>query len=135
LDKSDFEKLLNFDLSHEVFYKVTNYIIVIFERFISSLSRQFIFKCLGQQGSQLSASAAFYFGMLYEKDFGKTDYRSQTTKFKETPKKVHKRNIFDEIQRKFHPEFKSKKICKCDYQGDWPFYAEEVIVECRHKHW
>ena len=135
LDKNDFEKLMNFDVSHEVYQKITNHIIVVFEKFVSALSRQFIFKCLGQKGLQLSATTAFEFGMLYEKDFGKKDYRKQTTKYKETPKKVHRRTIVDEVQRNVNPEFKSKKIKKSEYKGEWPFYVEEVIIECRQKHW
>lgn len=85
LDKNDYKKLMDFDLSHEVYQKITNHIIIIFEKFVSALSRQFIFKCLGQKGLQLSASPVFDFGMLYDKDFGNKDYRSQTTKYKQTP--------------------------------------------------
>jgi hypothetical protein len=135
LDEKDLEKLMGFDSNHEVYQKITNHIIVVFEKFVSALSRQFIFKCLGQQGLQLSATTAFDFGMLYDKDFGKKDYRKQTTKYQETPKKVHKRTIVDEVQRNVNPEYKSKKIKKSEYNGEWPFYVEEVIIECRQKHW
>lgn len=135
LDKEDYEKLMNFDLSHEVYQKITNHIIIVFEKFVSALSRQFIFECLGQKGLQLSATTAFNFGMLYEKDYGKKDYRSQTIKYKQTPKKVHKRTMFDELQRNINPDYKSRKINKEEYIGDWPFYAEEVIIECRQNHW
>lgn len=135
LDKNDYEKLMNFDLNHEVYQKITYHIIIVFEKFVSALSRQFIFKCLGQKGLQLSATNAFDFGMLYEKDFGKKDYRSQTTKYKEIPKKIHKRTIIDEVQRNVNPDYKSKKISKEEFVGDWPFYADEVIIECRQDHW
>jgi hypothetical protein len=135
LDKNDYEKLMNFDLNHEVYQKITNHIIIIFEKFISALSRQFIFKCLGQKGLQLSATTAFDFGMLYDKDFGKKDYRSQTTKYKQTPKKIHKRTVIDEVQRNINPNYKSRKINRTEYNGDWPFYADEVIIECRENHW
>jgi hypothetical protein len=135
LNKNDYEKLMNFDLNHEVYQKITHKIIIVFERFVSALSRQFIFKCLGQKGLQLSATTAFDFGMLYDKNFGKKDYRSQTTKYKETPKKVHKRTIIDEAQRNVNPDYKSKRIKKSEYNGEWPFYAEEIIIECRQKHW
>ncbi len=135
LDENDYKKLMNFDLSHEVYQKITNQIITVFEKFISALSRQFIFKCLGQKGLQLSATTVFDFGMLYEKDFGKRDYRSQTTKYKETPKKVHKRTMLDELQRNINPDYKSRKINKKEYDGDWPFYVDEVIIECRKNHW
>jgi len=135
LNKNDYDKLMDVDLSHEVYQKITNHIIIVFEKFISAISRQFIFKCLGQQGLQLSESTFFDFGMLYENDFGKENYRNQTTKYKETPKKVHKRTVLDDIKRKVNPEFKSKKISKSEYNGDWPFYADEVIIECRQSHW
>lgn len=135
LDEKDYEKLMDFDLSQEVYQKITNHIIIVFEKFVSALSRQLIFKCLGQKGLQLSATTAFDFGTLYDKDFGKKDYRSQTTKYKETPKKVHKRTVVDEVQRNINPDYRSKKIKKLEYEGEWPFYAKEVIIECRHGHW
>jgi len=135
LDKNDYEKLMDFDLNHEVYQKITHHIIIVFEKFVSALSRQFIFKCLGQKGLQLSATTAFEFSLLYDKDFGKKDYRKQTTKYKEIPKKVYKRTIIDEIQRDINPEYKSKKIKKAEYDGEWPFYVDEVIIECRQKHW
>jgi hypothetical protein len=135
LDNNDYEKLMSFDTYHEVYEKISNHIIIVFEKFVSALSRQFIFKCLGQLGLQLSASTAFEFGMLYEKRFGEKDYRKQTTRFKETPQKAHKRTMLDEIQRNVNPEYKSRKINRKEYNGDWPFYADEVIIECRHNHW
>jgi hypothetical protein len=135
LDKNDYQKLMDFDLNHEVYQKITHHIIVVFEKFVSALSRQFIFKCLGQQGIQISSAAAFKFGMLNENNYGKKDYRKQTTNYIETPKKVHKRTIADEAQRNSNPEYKSKKIKKSEYKREWPFYTEEVIIECRQKHW
>lgn len=39
LDKEDYEKLMNLDLSHEVYQKITNHIIIVFEKFVSALSR------------------------------------------------------------------------------------------------
>jgi hypothetical protein len=135
LDKKDYDKIMNFDLNHEVYQKISSHIIIVFERYVSALSRQFIFKCLGQNGVQLSAISAFNFGMLYEKDFGKKDYRSQTTKYKETPKKVYKRTILDDIQREINPNYISKKINKSEYAGDWPFYSDEIIIECRQNYW
>ncbi|WP_320997356.1 hypothetical protein [Bacteroides nordii] len=129
------EKLMNHDVDREVYQEITNYIINIFERFIAALSRQITWGTLGQLGKQLTISSFFDYGTLYEKDFGKTDYRKNTTKYKETPKSIHKRTVLDELNRKFNPNFKSKKLRKCDYKGDWPFYVDEIIIECRQKHW
>lgn len=135
LNSEDYTKLMQEDTKDEVRQKIVSYIVIVFERFISALSRQFVFKGLGQQATQLSVNNFFDFGKLYEKDFGMTDYRSQTQRYQSTPKKAHKRTLYDELQRKANPTYKSKKILKSEFDGDWPFYAEEVIVECRDNHW
>ena len=134
-DKNLLSKLFSLETEHEVFYKLNSIIIIVFEKFISALSRQFIFNCLGDQAKQIAVTSFFDFGLLYEKDFGRRDYRKSTTRYKETSKKVHKRTIADDIERKVNPNFKSKKIHKSQYSGDWPFYADEIIIECRYKHW
>jgi hypothetical protein len=128
-------KLLSRETEHEVFYKLNSIIIIAFERFLSALSRQIIYDCIGRKAKQICINTFVDFGMLYEKDFGNRDYRINTSRYKQTPKKVHKRTIKDELERKFNPNFKSKKILKSEYEGDWPFYADEVIIECRYKHW
>src|SRR5699024_8457275 len=56
LDPNDYEKLMDFDLIHEVHQKVSTYIIIVFEKFVAAISRQFIFECLGKQGLRLTAS-------------------------------------------------------------------------------
>lgn len=134
-DEKLFSKLFSRETEHEVFYKLNSIVIIIFEKFISALSRQIIFDCIGQKAKQISVTSFYDFGLLYEKDFGNKDYRKNTTRYKETPKKVHKRTIKDDFERKFNPNFKYKKILKSEFDGDWPFYAEEVIIELRDKYW
>ena len=134
-DEKLLSKLLSRETEHEVFYKLNSVVIIIFERFISALSRQIIFNCIGVKAKQISVTSFFDFGVLYEKDFGIRDYRINTTRYKEIPKKVHKRTVKDDLERKLNPNIKYKKILKSAYEGDWPFYAEEVIIECRYKHW
>lgn len=129
------KKLMNHDVDREIYQEISNHIIIVFEKFIASLSRQIIFNTLGQTGKQITSSSFFDYGMLYEGDFGKTDYRKNTTKYKETPKSVHKRTLSDNLKRKYNPDYKSKKITKDEYDGDWPFYVDEIIIECRQKHW
>ena len=58
-----------------------------------------------------------------------------TTRYNQTPRKAHKRTLMDDLERKINPNFKSKKIHKSEYDGDWPFYADEVTIESRHKNW
>lgn len=134
-DKSLLQKLFSFETDHEVFYKINSIIIVTFERFVSALSRQFLFGCLGEKAKQISASSYFDFSLIYEKNFGVKDYRKNTTRFKEAPKKEYKRTAKDDLERKNNPNFKSLKIQRVDYTGEWPFYADEVIIECRYKNW
>ena len=127
-------KILDWELHYEIHQYVSRHILILFERFVSALSRQFTFGFLGEKGNQFSMPV-FDFAMLYDRDFGITDYRKHTTKYKETPKKVHKRTFVDEIERKTNKNFKSKKITKEEFEGDWPFYSDEVVVECRNNHW
>jgi len=134
-DEKLLSKLFSNETEHEVFYRLNSIVIVVFEKFISGLSRQFIFNCLGSKAKQISVTSFFDFGMLYEKDYGKKDYRKLTTRYMEAPRKAHKRTMADELERKINPNFKSRKILKSEYDGDWPFYAEEVIIEHRHKSW
>ncbi|MBX0289179.1 YebY family protein [Hymenobacter sp. HSC-4F20] len=134
-NKANYAKLIDYDSSYEVGQSITNYIIVVFEKFISSLSRQFIFDQVGELGKQLTVNSYLDFGMLYGNDYGKTDYRKSTTKYIETPKRVHKRNFIDEVERKCNPNYKHLKISKSEYNKEWPFYSDNVIVECRYNHW
>lgn len=129
------EKLFNPETESEVYEKINSIIIIVFEKFISGLSRQFIYNCLGEKAKQISATSFFDFGLLYEKDYGLRDYRKKTTRYKQAERKVHKRTAADEFERTQNPNYKSKKIRKSEYIGDWPFYAEEVIIECREKNW
>lgn len=135
LDPQDYERLMDFDSNHEVYQKISTYIIIVFERYVSALSRQLIFNCLGVEAKSLSTTSFFNYAMLYEKDFGMKDYRHETTRYKERPHKVHKRTMLDEIQRRINPKYRAKKILKSEYNEDWPFYADEVTIECRESHW
>lgn len=134
-DEKLLNKLFSRETENEVFYKLNSIIIIVFERFISALSRQIVFNCIGDKAKQISVTSFYDFGMLYEKDFGNRDYRKNTTRYKEKPKKVHKRTIKDDLERKLNPNIKYKKILKTEFTGDWPFYANEVTIECRYKHW
>jgi len=135
LTEEKIEKLMNFDLNNEVYEEITSYIIVIFEKFIAALSRQIIFNSLGQNGKQLTIGSFFDFGLIYDGEFGKTDYRKETSKFKSQDLKIHKRTVVDEIDRLTNPKIKSKRIRKEEFGEQWPFYVDEVTIECRNKIW
>jgi hypothetical protein len=128
------EKILDAELSYEVHGEIVQHIIVIFEKFMSSLSRQFLHDCIGEKAKQYS-SPVFDFALMNENKFGIKDYRKKTTRFQVWEKKRHRRTIVDFLQRKFNRNFKSKRIKKGEIEAEWPFYDDEVIVECRYDRW
>lgn len=128
------EKLLDWELNEELWGEISRYIIIIFERYIGALSRQFTMGDLGALAKQYSGNV-FEFISTWSSKLGIKDYRLITTRYKQLPKKIHKRNFFDWYRRRYNPNYKSKKIERSKYEGEWPFYAEEVIIECREKNW
>lgn len=133
-DKDLLEKISDLDKQKEVSDAITRIIIVKLERFIRAITRQFTLGQLGTLAQQYSP-AVFSFLMLRDSELGKTDYRKHTTRYKEKGRKPHKRTLLDEIQRKTNKYYVSKKISKNEFDGDWPFYIDEVIIECREQHW
>lgn len=128
------KKLYDFELEKEVHLYVTQYIVSKLETFVRGISRQFTLGQLGQKARQLSL-VYDEFTFLMDKDLGTIDYRKNTTIFKSKDKKRYRRTSYDDINRNINSNIKFKKILKNDYTGEWPFYAEEVIVECREKYW
>lgn len=129
-----FERMVDLNTQHEVFGKISRSIIILFERYIAALSRQFNFRTLGSLGHQYSV-VLYNFSLLEKSKYGQTNYRQHTTSYNQMLKPGHKRTEQDELERKYNPQYKYKEIKKTEYNGDWPFYADEVIVECREKHW
>lgn len=127
-------KLFDVELQAELYGDLARYIIVVFERFVSALSRQFIMGAIKSEGNQRS-SYVFDFSQLYPEDFGKTNYRQATTRYKSTPKNVHRRTWRDAFQRRFNPRYKWVKIRQSEYNGEWPFLCEEITIECREGNW
>lgn len=128
------DKLSNPDLQYEIYGDTSRYIISLLESFVAALARQFTMGAIQNEGKSHSVIIRD-FSMLWPEDIGKTDYRKDTTRYIHTERHVHKRTAKDELERKFNSQYKSKLIKKAEFEGVWPFYAEEVIVECREKHW
>ncbi len=133
-DKTLINKLKDPETSNEVLSFVAQKIIEKLERFTRALSRQFTLGNLGSLAQQYSP-IVYDFLMMQDSDFGKIDYRKNTTKYVQTKKKPHKRTIKDEYQRRTNKDFRSKLITKESFKGDWPFYSEEITIECRQKFW
>ena len=127
-------KLTGSEYHYEVNEFVTQFTISKLEKFVRALSRQFTLGGLGKKAKQFSP-VFFEFIMLSDDGIGITDYRKETTRYKRKETKVHKRNFIDNLKRRSNPDIKFKRINKADFNGDWPFYADEVIIECRQKNW
>lgn len=119
---------------YEAFDYTNQQIVMILERFLSPLSRQFYFGSLGQLGQRYSSVVSHYNG-LEGNTFGITDYRINTTMFMSEKRSGRERQDVDEENRKSNPCYKHKVIQKSEVDFDWPFYSESVIIEQRDTHW
>ncbi|MCF6365633.1 MAG: hypothetical protein L3J35_05460 [Bacteroidales bacterium] len=133
-DDNLINRIGNFELHDEAIFEITRSIIIKLERFTRALSRQFTIGRLGKQAQQFSPLINFFL-MLEDKQLGNTNYRNETTQYKGKEKKVHKRTLKDEIERKTNKKYFNKKIRRSEFKGEWPFYNDEIIIECRDKHW
>ncbi len=133
-DKSLSKDFYDFEIQNENSRLVTSKIVILLEKLIRSLCRQLTLGNLGDNAKQYST---YYmdFITLSDSDLGNIDYRKNTTRYQIQPKKVHKRTIHDDIQRKFNKDFKSKVLTKAEFMGEWPFYSSTVTIECRYKNW
>lgn len=127
-------KLRDFETSNEVLDTITRKIIEKLERFTRALSRQFTIGKLGALAEQYSSSVDDFL-MLKDSELGTINYRKNTTRYVQRDHKPHKRTIMDEYKRKRNKNYKSQLITKEGFNGEWPFYADKVIIECRQKHW
>ncbi len=133
-DKLLLNKLKDFESRNEVINLITQKIIAKLEKFTRALARQFTLGNLGALAQQYSPSV-YDFLMLKDSELGKIDYRKNTTRYAQRVYKPHKRTFKDEYRRWKNKGYKSKLIAKESFNGEWPFYADHVIIECRQKYW
>jgi hypothetical protein len=133
-NKKLLKKLSDFETNNKVLDTINRRIIGKLERFTRALSRQFTLGRLGALAQQYSSSV-YDFLMLEDSELGNVNYRKNTTRYEQRDYKPHKRTTKDDYNRKRNKDFKSQLITKDTYNGDWPFYADKVVIECRQKHW
>jgi len=133
-DQALIEKIGDIEGSKEAIATITRIVVIHIEKFTRAICRQFTLGRLGAKAKQLSP-VMFNFMVLDNDQLGNTNYRTTTTRFTSNRKKPYKRTLSDNLKRLTNRNYNYKKVKKVDYVGDWPFYAEEVIVECRDKHW
>lgn len=117
----------------EVYSFVRQQILIKLEKFTGAICRQFTIGKLGEKARQYS-SVIFYFIQLKDEDLGQRNYRVETTRYQEKERKVHQRTSFNELNRRNNPHYRHKVVRKEDFEGDWPFYSDEVTIKCYEKH-
>lgn len=130
LAELEYSKFFDVETRNEYYKKVSNKLVIIIEKFLSILSRQYIF---GQDskvflGATMANFAAFE--CMYDGDYGKTDYAIERRKYG-SDFVAHRRTFTDKIKSFLF--YKSKKISKFQYEDEWPFKSESVILESRNK--
>jgi hypothetical protein len=131
---SDSEKLCDPNVWKEAYDYAKRQILVKLERFTRSICRQFTIGRLGKKALQYS-SVLNTFIRLKDEELGNRNYRVKITRYQKEDRKVHTRTLFDDIQRKTNSRYRHTVIRKGEFDGDWPFYHDEVTIECREKHW
>lgn len=109
-------------------------ILIYLEKFVRAISLQFTLGRLGKLAMQHS-STLHPFIFLKDNEIGDRDYRGQTTRYKKAKRSPHKRTCLDSFQRRFNKHYRHTVVKKTEFSGEWPFYAEQVVIECREKHW
>lgn len=129
LTEGEYAKLCDIETRDEYYQRVSNRIVVIIEKFLSILSRQCIFgeKSKVFFGAIMSNFATFE--CMYDEDYGKTDYTIEKKEYG-SDFVAHKRTFIDKVKSFFL--YKQEKISKCQYDGEWPFKSECVILESRN---
>ena len=125
-----YNKLLDSDSFGEIAGDISSYLIIILEKFIHSLSLQMSMGFLGNLGSRnIGILSTFIF--LDKGKYGKTNYRKNTTKYKEKEVKIWTREDFEQTYSIYKEIRKEKTITKSSFNGEWPFLADKVIIELR----
>lgn len=132
--KGILKRLLQFETNKQALQETSSKIVILLEQFIRAISRQFTLGKLGKLALQ-NSPMLFQFIIMDDNKLGTRDYRMITTYETSRERRVHTRTRLDERERKSNPNYRHLKIKKSEYKGNWPFYVDEVIVECRYKHW
>lgn len=131
----DYSLLYDNDYLLDIQLSITRKLVIIIEKFVSAIIRQYSLPHTGSIGNRLASKSFSSFMIMTNDDFGKTDYRKKTDEFKNQTRRIHIRTPDDDFERKNNINYKSVEISKDKYLHEWPFYSNSVIIECREKHW
>ena len=128
------QKLGDFEAGEEAIDYTKRQILIKLEKFARAICRQFTMGRLGKKALQYSG-ALHSFIFIKDDELGNRNYRTGTTRYQKKDRNIHSRTLIDEIQRKTNKRYRHTVIKKEDYDGDWPFYHDQVTIECREKFW
>ena len=114
-------------LHREYYPKVNGQIIARLERMLRALSLQFTLGGHKDPENNLKnfSGLVFSFGTLTE--FGTTDYRPYI-RSQRSARDVWECRREEDIVRGSYP---TRPVCRAEFEGEWPFRHDRVIVECR----
>jgi len=113
-------------LYRDYYPRVNAKIIAKLERLLRAIALQFTLGRHGGKLLQLSGTIG-RFTALKEVDFGTTDYRRSVKYLQQSKDKWSKRSRAEVLSS----PWPTKVISRAQYDGDWPFRFDEVILECR----
>ena len=128
------EGITEIEKQTEISDVINQHIVRMLEQFARVLCRQFTMGKLGALALQYSPVVSDFYN-LKDEELGTTNYRESTSAFKEKVRSPRRRGFFALIRGKIDPNYKNKKVVKSEYKGDWPFYVDEVTIECRYEIW
>ena len=113
-------------LYRDYYPRVNSKIIAMLERFARAIALQFT---LGKHGGQLQQFSPTLnnFIRLRDGEFGQKDYRHSVKILQKKKETWSKRSKSDVLSSRYL----SKLVRKDQFDGDWPFRFDEVVIECR----
>ena len=128
------QNLVNLELGDDAIDFAKRQILIKLEKFARAICRQFTMGRLGKKALQYSG-ALHPLILISDAELGNRNYRTESTRYQTTVRTAQTRTVIDEIQRNTNKNYRHAIIRKEEFEGDWPFYHDEVIIECREKHW
>lgn len=132
-EKGLLKDLLDFERSESIIQEVTKHIVIKFEKFTRAICRQLTLGDLGSLGPKFIGYTGD-FNILSDRELGTKNYNVDTSFVQENRYEIHKRNSLDKFKSKTKPNYIRKTIRRDEFE-EWPFYVDEVDIECRENHW
>ena len=133
-DQQLMRKAQDFEFGEEAINYAKRQILIKLEKFARAICRQFTMGRLGARALQYSG-ALHSLILINNEELGNRNYRIESRRYRNQERTVHTRTPRDEVERKTNKRYRHAVIRKDEFEGDWPFYHDEVIIECREKYW